>query len=129
MSHACPVTLLPPRDAPHTILGLLQRQAERAPDSSALMAPGRSPLSFGELVCQIEAVASDLRARGVGRGDRIAIVLPNGPEMAVAFLAVAAMAMAVPLNPESHVAEFRAAMTDLQVRALLTLAGSNSPAV
>jgi hypothetical protein len=32
---------------------------------------------------------ADLNARGIGRGDRVAIVLPNGPEMAAAFIAVA----------------------------------------
>ena len=44
-------------------------------------------------------IAGQLNARGVGRGDRVAIVLPNGPEMATAFLAVAATATTAPLNP------------------------------
>ena len=40
-----------------------------------------------------------LNAIGIGRGDRVAIVLPNGPEMATAFLAVACGATTAPLNP------------------------------
>ena len=47
---------------------------------------------------------ADLNLMGVGRGDRVAIVLPNGPEMAAAFLGVASGAVAAPLNPayEGH---------------------------
>jgi oxalate---CoA ligase len=129
MSHVCPVAALPPSDTDHTIWDLLRRQAERVPDSPALMAPDGLPLTFGELLYQTEKIASHLSSRGVGRGDRVAIVLPNGLEMAVAFLAVTAVATAVPLNPESQVAEFGSAMADLRVRALLTQAGSSSPAI
>ncbi len=40
-----------------------------------------------------------LRAMGIGRRDRVAVVLPNGPELAVAILTVEACAVCVPLNP------------------------------
>jgi acyl-CoA synthetase (AMP-forming)/AMP-acid ligase II len=40
-----------------------------------------------------------LRALGIGRRDRVAVVLPNGPEMAVAVLTVVAVAAGVPMNP------------------------------
>ena len=36
---------------------------------------------------------------GIARHDRVVVVLPNGPEMALAFLTVAASAVCAPLNP------------------------------
>ena len=54
-----------------------------------LLAPGRAPLTYGRLRQHIDDVVQTLHAMGVGRHDRVALVLPNGPEMAVAFLAVA----------------------------------------
>ena len=36
---------------------------------------------------------------GIGAGDRVAIVLPNGPEMATAFVTIAQAAVTAPLNP------------------------------
>ena len=65
----------------------------------AIVAPGREALTYAGLRAEIGRLAVRLRAAGVSRGDRVAIVLPNGPEMAVAFLAVASCATAVPLNP------------------------------
>ena len=47
----------------------------------------------------IETDPRTLNELGIGRGDRVAIVLPNGPEMATAFVAVASAATAAPLNP------------------------------
>ena len=47
-----------------------------------------------------------LNARGIGRNDRVAIVLDNGPEMAAAFLCISAGATAAPLNPAYRADEF-----------------------
>ena len=63
------------------------------------------------------------------RGDRVAIVLPNGPEMAAAFLATAAHATAAPLNPAYRVDEFAFYLEDLRARALILEAGAESPAI
>ena len=65
---------------------------------------------------------------GVGRQDRVALVLPNGPEMAVAFLAVAAGAMCAPLNPAYSTDELDFYLTDLDAKALIVQAGMDSPA-
>src|SRR5260370_37408824 len=69
---------------------LLERQARRIPDAPAILAPGRAPLTYGHLYQHIEEMERRLRAMGIGRHDRVAIVLPNGPELAVAILSVAA---------------------------------------
>ena len=60
-----------------------------------------------------------LNALGIGRGDRVAIVLPNGPEMATAFVAVAAGATTAPLNPAYRADEFDFYLTDLGAKAIL----------
>ncbi len=68
-------------------------------------------------------------ALGVGRNDRIGIVLANGPEMATTFLAVAAGATAAPLNPGYRADEFEFYLSDLNAKALIVAQGSDSPAV
>ena len=50
----------------------------------------RSELSFEALYAEVARVASWLEAQGVGRGDRVAAVLPNIPEACIAMLATAA---------------------------------------
>jgi len=58
----------------------------------ALLAQGRvNELSWPELKRQVGAMAAALRRMGVGRGDRVCAVLPNRPETAVVFLAVASL--------------------------------------
>jgi acyl-CoA synthetase (AMP-forming)/AMP-acid ligase II/acyl carrier protein len=65
---------------------------------------------------------------GVGRNDRVAIVLPNGPEMAVAFLAVTAGATSAPLNPAYGAKEFDFYLSDLNAKALIIQSEVDSPA-
>ncbi len=69
-----------------------------------------------------------LNAMGLGRQDRVAIVLANGPEMAVAFLAVTAGATCAPLNPSYRAHEFDFYLSDLKAKALIVESGIDSPA-
>ncbi len=107
---------------------LLEHQARRIPDAPAILAPGRAPLSFGRLYRHIEDVERRLRAVGIGRHDRIAVVLPNGPEAATAILAVAASATCAPINPAYRTDEVERYFTDVQPRALIVQAGLDTPA-
>ena len=109
-----------------TLMELIWSWPEASP---ALTAPGRPALGFGALRGLICETIARLNALGIGRGDRVAIVFPNGPEMATAFLAVSAGATAAPLNPAYREEEFAFYMTDLGVKALLVEAESQSPAV
>ena len=63
------------------------------------LAPGRAPLTYRRLYQHVEKAGRALRATGMGRSDRVAVVPPNGPEMAVAVLTVAANATSAPVNP------------------------------
>jgi oxalate---CoA ligase len=58
----------------------------------------------------------------------VAIVLPNGPEMAAAFLAIGCGASTAPLNPAYRAEEFTFYMTDLRAKALVILHGMASDA-
>ncbi|TJW74862.1 MAG: AMP-dependent synthetase, partial [Mesorhizobium sp.] len=80
-------------------IDLAHRLAPGAEDAPAIAAPERAALSHGRLRRLIQETVARLNALGIGRGDRVAIVLPNGPEMATAFIAIAAAASTAPLNP------------------------------
>ncbi len=95
----------------------------------AIAAPDRAPLTYSALRTLVAKTVSDMNNLGIGRNDRVAIVLPNGPEMATAFVAVAAGATTAPLNPGYRAEEFRFYLEDLNAKALFVEAGSESPAI
>ena len=109
-----------------TLIDLIARHPADAP---AIGAPERAPLTYGGLRALIDATVARLNALGVGRNDRVAIVLPNGPEMAAAFVAVAAGATTAPLNPAYRAEEFRFYLEDLNAKALVVQQGDDSPAI
>jgi acyl-CoA synthetase (AMP-forming)/AMP-acid ligase II len=107
---------------------LLEHQARRIPDAPAILAPGRAPLSYGRLYQHIDKTSRMLRAMGIGDQDRVTVALPNGPEMAVVILAVATIAACAPMNPAYGSEELDRYFADVRPRALITLAGIDSPA-
>src|SRR5579871_1390231 len=92
-----------------TIPQLLEAGAD---NDTAIMAPGGVPLTYAALRERVRGIVSALNERGIGANDRVAIVLDNGPEMAVAFLAIASGATAAPLNPSYRADEFEFYLTD-----------------
>ncbi len=98
------------------------------PQRPAIGAPGRPWLSHGGLRQLSAATLAALNGFGIGRGDRVAIVLPNGPEMAAAFIAIAGAATTAPLNPAYKADEFDFYLADLNARALVIQQGMDSPA-
>ena len=109
-----------------TTVTALLRQGDVA--AEAIGAPGRRSLARGELVALVDRVGGALRAIGIGPQDSIGIVMPNGPEMAAAFLSVACSAIAAPLNPAYRQDEFDFYLGDLDAKALIIQAGPDSPA-
>ena len=107
---------------------MLEQNAAYFGASAALLCDGDEPLSHQRLWDQAAMTVPSLNRLGVGRGDRVAIVLPQGPDLAVTFLAVAAGATAAPLNPAYVRKEFLFYLEDLQARALILPKGSDSPA-
>jgi acyl-CoA synthetase (AMP-forming)/AMP-acid ligase II len=101
-----------------TLLDLLQRSDT---NHTALVAPGRPALTYGQLRENIIALAEQLNRLGLERGDRIAIAMGNGPEMIITFFAAAMCATAAPLNPKYKQEEFAFYYDDTQAKALITL--------
>lgn len=106
---------------------LKELMANGADDAIALAAPGMTPMSFSGLRKQMAYTVEMLNTVGVGRNDRVAIVLPNGPLMATAFLGIAAGATAAPLNPGYRDDEFAFYLSDLGAKALVVAEGVESP--
>lgn len=107
---------------PSTLLDLLYRAG--ADEHPALLAPGKPTLSYRQLRENVVALAEWLSGAGLGRGDRIALVMPNGPELIVAFCAAALCGTAAPLNPKYKQEEFAFYYEDTQARALICLPGA-----
>jgi len=108
-----------------TVLTLLQG----ADDAPAIGSPGAPPLSHAGLRALAADTVAALNAIGIGRGDRVAIVLPNGPEMAAAFIAIAAGATTCPLNPAYRADEFEFYLNDLGAKALVAMGETPARAV
>src|SRR5271166_1507767 len=108
-----------------TVSALLMRGADEA---QAIGAPGRPWLTHGSLRALARRTVADLNAMGIGRGDRVALVLPNGPEAAGCFVTIACGATTAPLNPAYKADEFAFYLGDLNARVLVAQSGVESPA-
>ena len=95
----------------------------------AIDAPDRSTLTHGALNEQIKVVGGELAALNIGADDRVAIVLPNGPLMASAFVCMSPWCATAPLNPAYKRDEFEFYLNDLDTKLLIVEAGSSSPVV
>jgi len=103
--------------------------ADKPATALAFTANGCPPLSYGGLREHIERTVASLNRLGIGRNDRVALVLPNGTEMATAFVAVAAGTTSAPLNPAYRADELEFYLSDLNAKALIVERGSTSPAL
>jgi acyl-CoA synthetase (AMP-forming)/AMP-acid ligase II len=107
---------------------LLQHHARRFAEAPAILAPDCPPLSYRRLYRHIDDIGRILRTKGIGRDDRLAVLMPNGPELAVAIVAVAANAACASINPAYSAEEFDRYLADLKPRALVLAAKVDSPA-
>ena len=108
-----------------TVFQLLGKGAE---SDAAIGAPGRTALSHGGLRALAASIVEQLNGFGIGRSDRVALVLPNGPSVASAFVTIACGASTAPLNPAYRAEEFDFYLSDLNAKALVVEAGMDSPA-
>ncbi len=103
--------------------------ASAADDAVAITAPGRPALSYGALRALQQRMLATLNGLGIGRNDRVAIVLANGPEMATCFITAACGVATAPLNPAYRGDEFEFYLSDLNAKALIVEHDSASPAI
>ena len=84
---------------PDSLVALLRASVDRSSETPALPHDGGAALTYASLWDAAARVAGGLRARGVQRGDRVAIRLPNGIDWVLAFFGtLMAGAVAVPVN-------------------------------
>ncbi len=99
------------------------------PDAPAIGAPEREALTYAGLAKLADDTGRALNDFGIGRNDRVAIVLPNGPEMAATFVAIGANATTAPLNPAYREEEFAFYLEDLSAKALVVMENDTTAAV
>src|SRR5258707_14616604 len=99
------------------------------PDRPALVVPEDGQvLTYGQVADRVGSLAGSLAAAGVGRGDRVAVTLPNGPDMVQVLLAITALgAAAAPLNPAYTHSEYVFYLTDIAPR-VFVMPASRPPA-
>ena len=104
---------------PETIPDLLDWRAARTPDRSWLFFEGDS-WTLADVASQVESFAVGLAERGVGRGDRVALLLGNRPETLFAWFGANRLgAIAAPLNPALKAPEVAALLRLTRPRVLV----------
>src|ERR1700743_2391191 len=92
----------------------LFRQADNRPAGVAFVSRGEV-WTYRRLADEVECLAQALNARGLQRGDRIALHMANLPELVVAYYACFRIgAIAAPLNNRFKTAELRPLLRRLQ---------------
>ncbi len=104
------------------LAGHVSRVAARMPDHVAIAFEGKI-LTYGVLDRCANALADALTRHGVGRGDRVALYLPNIPAFALVYLAVLrAGAIAVSINAIFKSAEVKYIIDDSRAKVVFTTA-------
>lgn len=100
--------------------------AERFGDAPCIR-DDRTEMSFRDLERRVAAIASQLHQHGVGRGDIIAVMLPNRSELVLAIFAAWRLgAAATPINPNFTEAEASHQINDADVRLVIN-SGPDAP--
>ena len=115
-------------DHPCEAFPLIHGCAELTPVAVALLAPGKEPLTFGELLHRIETTETALDRCGIGPNEVVALALPDGLEMAVAVLGVGRTRACAPLNPSLTATELESCLLRLRPAALMAPRGIDSSA-
>ena len=109
-------------------LALWTERAACQPNAPAVIHDGLV-VSYGALAARAAAIASALRAVGVVKGDRVALLLPRGPDFIASFLAVMTCgASFLPLDAVVPAERLAAMVDDAQPRVVLTSASLESSA-
>ncbi len=99
---------------------ILDLLAHGDPTHDAIAVSGNGPVvTYDQLRQQVDALGAKLSQLGLGRGDRIAMALPNGLEVIASFLAASTVGTAAPLNPAYTRDEFKFYLEDTGARALI----------
>jgi len=99
---------------------MLERAAKRYAGKTIIVM-GERHLSYSELDEASNKVANALVGMGIGKGDRVALLLANSPEFAASYFGVVKIgAVAVLLDPKYKLTELVSLCDDSQPRVLIT---------
>ncbi len=103
------------------LYSLAAKAARDAPAAPAVRFLGKA-LTYADLTGHVENLAAHLSRRGVGPGDRVALLLPNCPQFVIAWLALLRLgAVAVLADPVSVERELLNQWRDAEVKAVIAL--------
>jgi acyl-CoA synthetase (AMP-forming)/AMP-acid ligase II len=101
---------------------------DQDPDQNAIECSGYHPLTYRDLRLQVLYVVKALNTMGFHRNDRIAVIMPGGPETAVIIISVMAGFTSVPLNPQNRKQEYERYFSQLKLKAIIVQKGYNNAA-
>jgi len=100
---------------------LLEQVAKRHPDAPALYFEGKT-ISYHQVEIMANRVANGLKSLGIGKGDKVAIMLPNIPEFIYSFFGIQRIAaVAVPFNTMYKGGEVIHILKDSGAKAIIAL--------
>ncbi|HEV8585650.1 MAG TPA: AMP-binding protein [Methylomirabilota bacterium] len=109
------------RPASRTLGALIDEMAAARPDAEAIVFRGER-LTYGGLKARADALAGGLLALGVGKGDGVAILLPNRPEWVIAAAAAAKIGAAtIAISSFSTPREIAWTLEHARPRAVVTM--------
>jgi acyl-CoA synthetase (AMP-forming)/AMP-acid ligase II len=114
--------------APRTIGEALRAYAALRPEQAAIVASELAPVSYRQLTEQIDEVRAALRQAGFDANARIVVAIPDTAPAALAIVAVASSAVALPLDPKLTLPEIETRLTLLRPDAVLLPRGSRTAA-
>lgn len=105
-----------------SVAAILAESARRTPDRIALIV-GEEETSYASLWHETRAYAGALRARGIGPGDAVAVLIPNVPDFARVYYAVLSLgAIVVPVHALLKAREIEYVLQDSGARMLVCAA-------
>jgi len=111
--------MLDPEEVYHDLASLVRSKARKNGDRPAVRFARRT-LSYEQLDRATDSVASNLATAGIGRADRVALLLLNGPEFVLAWFGLAKLgAVVVPLNTALKGEILRYELADAEPKALV----------
>jgi acyl-CoA synthetase (AMP-forming)/AMP-acid ligase II/aryl carrier-like protein len=110
------------------LVQVVEYWTQQHPDHAALLAPSRPTLTYSAFFTQLTTLGQSFQRLGLGQLARVAILAPNSPELALAFLGSASYATSAPLNPAYQKDELAFYLDDLEASALLVASTLKTPA-
>ena len=112
----------------HVVPEIILDYSRQNPKKTAIITPGHERLSYAGLANQLSYIQKYLSSLGLGVSDTVAVIVPDGPEMAVATIGVSAVSRCAPLNPDYRERELHFFLDDLNAKALIIDSTIESPA-